>query len=95
MSDLHDKKGHFKKGNKGYWLGKKRSNMTGVNHPMYGKTFTVEHRSKISESLKGNNFKNSGQFKKGNVPWMKGRKQTEEVRKKNSESHKGIHFSIF
>ena len=48
---------------------------------------TKEHCKNISLGLKGK--KNSGQFKKGHTPWDKGKKLTEEHRKKLSLAKKG------
>ena len=36
MDILHNKNGQFKKGNKGFWLGKKRPNISGKNNPRWG-----------------------------------------------------------
>ncbi len=69
----------YKKGQIGYWRGKKRLPML------------EEHRKKISRALKGKMPKNWHPeigFKKGNSIW-KGRKHTEEAKKKISQSHKG------
>lgn len=47
------------------------------NHPWFGKKQSLEHREKISNSLKGN------------IPWNKGKKMSDEYRQKLSEAHKG------
>ena len=47
------------------------------NHPQFGREKSSEHRKKISDSLKGN------------IPWNKGKKMSDEYRQKLSESHKG------
>ena len=53
----------------------------GENHPMYGKNHSEEHKSKISDTLKGN------------IPWNKGKTHSEETKKKisnkTSEAMKG------
>lgn len=54
-----------------------RRDMSGENHPMYGKKHTEEARQKMSEALKGR------------VSPMKGKKLSEEHKKKISESRKG------
>jgi hypothetical protein len=40
---MRNKLGQFKKGNKGFWLGKKRKNMSGKNHPNYNSVECVCH----------------------------------------------------
>lgn len=49
---------HFKKGNKGYWLGKKRSPETVEKIAMKsrGRKFSKEHKEKISKALRGRPF---------------------------------------
>ena len=49
----------------------------GENHPMYGKHHSEEAKQKMSEK------------KKGQIPWNKGKKMSEEAKRKNSEAHKG------
>lgn len=41
--------------------------------PKKGYKHTEEHKHNVSKALKGNNLKNSGQFKKGHIPWIKGK----------------------
>ena len=51
----------------------------GVKNPMYGKPLSIQHRKKISQSLKGitthnkgkKGYTNKGSFKKGDTPWNK------------------------
>ncbi len=43
----------------------------------------------MSESHKGQHSSARTEFKKEQIPWNKGRPQTEEEKRKNSESHKG------
>ena len=40
-------------GRKGYWAGKKRPEMSGENHPLYGRHHTQETREKMSASRRG------------------------------------------
>jgi len=61
----------FKKGNKGFWLGKKRLNMTGKNHPMYGKHHTEETKEKCKLANLEKHRSPKTEFKKGIVPWNK------------------------
>ncbi len=71
----------FKKGNSGYWLGKKRSiedrqkisesrkgKCVGTENPFYGKTHTEETLRKISEKKKGS------WTKEKNPRWNNGRR---------------------
>ena len=66
-----------------------------------GKTISDETKQKISKSLKGltpwnkgTHEVNSGCFKKGNVPWLKGKKMSEEFKEKNRLGHLGKHYSL-
>ncbi len=54
----------------------------GENHPFYGKHFSEETKRKMSEAQKGKD--NIGCFKKGLIPWNKGKMHTKETRKKMS-----------
>ena len=72
--------GKFKKGYKGYWLGKKKP------IPKYV-------REKISKTLLGHSVsketrKKIGKKKKGSIPWNKGKKWSEEVKRKIRETNK-------
>ena len=65
-----------------------------------GKTISEETKKKISNSLKcitpwnkGTHETNSGCFKKGHVPWIKGKKMSQEFKEKNRLSHLGKHSS--
>lgn len=49
-------------------------------------------KKKISNSLKGNKPWNKGK-KTGQQTWMKGKKHTEEAKRKNAEAHKGVLWS--
>jgi hypothetical protein len=51
--------------------------LRGEDHPFYGKTFSEEHKRKLSEA------------KKGTSPWNKGKALTEEHKRKVSEAKKG------
>lgn len=52
-----------------------------------GKHHTEEAKNKISEAQKG---ENNSMY--GKLPWNKGKKMSEEYCRKNSESHKGLHW---
>ena len=72
----------------------KKGKYDGENNPMYGKTFSKEHRRKISESQKGKTLseehkrKISETISGENHPWY-GKKHTEETKRKMSEAKKG------
>ena len=78
---MRDSKGHFVKGLIPWNKGKKCPQISGKNHPMYGKKHSEESKKKMSESLKGKmiGIKNS----------FYGKKHSEESKKKMSESSKG------
>src|SRR3970040_132442 len=50
---------------------------------------TPETRKKISEIQKGKHHSSKTEFKKGIIPWMKGRCHTEDAKRKNREAHLG------
>lgn len=50
---------------------------------------TDEKRKQMSEVSKGKHHSPKTEFKKGIVPWISGKKHSEETRKKMSEAHKG------
>lgn len=64
------------------------------------KLHTEERKRKMSITMIGKNkgkrlgFIPSKAFKKGNIPWIKGKKHSEEARKKQSQSHLGKKLSI-
>lgn len=60
------------------WGKSQSERMTGVGNPMYGKTFTDEHRKNISEGLKGKSS------------WAKGKSFSEEHRKNISIGHADV-----
>ena len=82
---LHDKLS----GRTGNWKGKKRSpeqiekmrefgkTLVGVRNPFYGHTHTAETREKLRQA------------NLGHASWNKGKKFSEESKKKMSEAHKG------
>ena len=72
---LRDEKGKFIKGNVGFWLNKIRSEET---------------KRKISETKNGNSPIPKHAFKKGHIPWSKGRTGvfSEEALNKMSNTHK-------
>ena len=59
-----------------------------------GQKRTLEQRKKLSESQKGIKkvVKHDKQFKKGHIPWIKGRTHSEETRKKIGLASKGNTF---
>ena len=83
---------------------------SGDKHPMYGKHHSEETKQKISVAVSGNNNGNFGKamsneqkekisntkknkYKKEKHP-MYGKHHTEESRKKNSDSHKGLQTGV-
>ena len=58
---------------------------SGNKHPYYGKSLSIEHRKKISETLKGRVF--SEEHRRKLSERGKGRKVSEETRRKISENH--------
>ena len=104
----------FKKGHKHSEETKKKlsESKKGVKNPMYGKPLSMQHRKKISQSNTGKTthnkgkkgYTNKGSFKKGQTPWVKGKKASNTTRKKQSRSatirfqtqkhpHQGTHRS--
>lgn len=91
----------FKKGDKGYWLGKKRLDMQGENNPNFGKSLPEETRKKISIALSGKNHPSFGKHlsvktrkkisraNKGQIPWISGRHHSEETKEKIRNAQKG------
>jgi len=87
---MRDEKGRFVKGNPCWNKGKKRPEMSGENHPMYGKHISDETRRKLSESMKGRegywagkklnpeHVKKLSESHKGKTTWMKGKKHKPE-----------------
>lgn len=72
------------KGHKGFWLGKKRGPLSEeqkgkLRRVNIGKKYPVETRMRVSKVAK----------EKGFGLWMKGRKLSEETRRKQAESRKG------
>ena len=69
----------FKKGHKGYWLGKKKPHTEEtkekIRASLIGHPVSEETRKKLAEK---------SVFQKGFTPWNKGRPRTEEVKKKIS-----------
>jgi hypothetical protein len=71
-SSLHNSgESNYWSGTKGPWYGKKRPDVSGVNHFSYGVGFTDEHCTNISKSCKGRE------------PWNKGKKQLKTTGEKN------------
>jgi len=80
----------FKKGNVPWNKGKKRPEISGKNHPMYGK----HHSKKTLEKIR----KSGTLFLKGQIPWNKGltKKSSKTVRKiakKHSKTMKKLYFT--
>lgn len=59
------------------------------NTNLLGFKFSEESKKKMSESHKGKPSSSNTKFKKGHVPWCKGKKFTDEHRKNISIGHKG------
>jgi len=57
---------------------------------MTGKKHSEHSKKKMSNSKLGKHYSTRTEFKKGNPPWNKGKKLSDEYRKKLSESHKGL-----
>lgn len=77
-----------------YWIAyyggvesKKNCNWESGGHER--KVVSTEIRKKNSLSHKGRRMSIATEFKKGSPPWNKGKKATEETRKRLSDSHKG------
>ena len=86
----------------GFKQTKKAKEKMSKNNARYwkGKTISDETKQKISKSLKGitpwnkgTHEMNNGCFKKGNVPWIKGKKMSAEFKEKNRLGHLGKHSS--
>jgi group I intron endonuclease len=74
-------------GERNVWFGK-----TGKEFPLFGKSFSYEHKRKISEAMKGHSVTQATKNKisescKGKVSPMKGKKLSMEARRKISEHH--------
>lgn len=67
--------------NEGYNLTKGGSNNIGFRH-------SDEAKKKMSKAKKGKHFTNDGSFKKGHIPWSKGKEMSDETKKKVSETKK-------
>ena len=68
----------------------------GKNNPMFGRTFTEEHRRKLSEAhhnISEETRKKISEAKKGKNNPMFGRTFTDETRRKMSEAKKGVTLS--
>lgn len=93
----------WNKGTKGVvkaWnKGKKMPEMSGEKHPMWGKHHSELTIDKLKKSHKGKHYSPSSEFKKGMIPWTKGKFGKENplfgkprtiiTRKKISNAHKG------
>ncbi len=66
---------------------KLRDNWAGENNPNYGKTFSEEHRRKLSESHKGIRLSEEAKKKLGDA--TRGRKVSDETKAKMSKAAKG------
>ena len=74
---MRNKLGQFIKGFKPWNKGKKRPEISGKNHYLYGKHLTKKTKDKISKT------------KKGIIPqWRKGKHHTEEAKEKMREARK-------
>ncbi len=84
----------FKKGQILWNKGKKVPQISGKNHPMFGKHHSKESKIRMSESHKGFHHSKESRRKiseafKGKPSPMKGRTHTEEWKRKRSEANKG------
>jgi very-short-patch-repair endonuclease len=70
-------------------LGKHHSEETKekMSRSMRGRRLSDEHKQKISETLK--RIRNKGMFKKGHIPWSKGKHLDESTKEKISEAKRG------
>lgn len=82
---MRDKLGRFKKGyktwNKNKKLSKKHRENLSISHlgnPGYwkDKKLSEKHKEKLSDSHKGQHNSPTTEFKKGHIPWMKGKHPT-------------------
>ena len=71
---MRDKLGRFIKGNKGFWLGKKRLHMIGEKHPLFGKHHTEEVKERLRDINLNKHSSPKTEFKKGLIPWNRNKK---------------------
>ena len=85
-------------GKKGFWLGKERPEITGTKNPFYGKkhskkSLEIMSKSHIRENLSEFTLQKMSKSQKIRLMThphpMKGRKQSEEARRKNGDAHRG------
>lgn len=81
---LRDKQGKFKKGNQGFWLGKKRLNLSGKNNPRWvggdtlkkcficGKEFATRGKRRITGKFCSQSCLGKWKFTGGRNPMWKG-----------------------
>ena len=105
MNTLQDKKGKFKKGNKGFWLNKKRPNISGKNNPKWtggemkktcivcGKKYQVGRYRKKSKFC-SHNCRAKFYFSKERNPNWKGGISKERDKLKHSEMYKKWHKKV-
>ncbi len=84
----------FKKGFAPWNKGKKIPEISGENHPMFGKYHSKESKKKMSESHKilwqnPEYRKKTSEAHKGKPAWNKGKTHSEESIRRMGESHKG------
>ena len=69
---------------------KNRESHIGKNSHWYGKGgHTQEAKRKISEAHKGKHLTPQNEFKKGNIPWTKGKHHSEDVKRKIGAANSG------
>lgn len=83
--------------NASYGIPKSEEQKQKISKKLKGRVFSKETRLKIGIKSKGRIVSKETRLKigiaqKGRIPWNKGRKTPEEVKKKISESGKGKHF---
>ena len=84
--------GRFAKGHKGYWKGRElsREHRKNLGLALEGKKrphFSEQWKKNMSLSRKGKHFSPETQFKKGQVPWIKGKTTETEPKILAKEKH--------
>ena len=74
MKGFHTE-GSFKKGHISWNKNRKLPQFSGEKNPFFGKHHTKEAKIKMKERAKGKHRSLATEFKKGNIPWNKGKKE--------------------
>lgn len=74
--------------------GRKLPQLSGSNHHMWGKHHSEVTKQKLSKAHKGRRHSIKTEFSKGFIPWNKGKKMSDETRKKCSISKVGKRTGI-